>query len=158
MKIAAISDTHGNKNVLIAFCEMFKSADLLVHLGDGFADYCYIKEKYRDLPFIFVTGNNDFNSDQPKMRFFEIEGVKVFAVHGNGYGVKRDLSKLKAKAIEKGADVALFGHTHEPHCSFQDGIYLCNPGGACYAAFSDAYAVVIEKNENGLNCYLTEIV
>ncbi len=155
MKLAAISDTHGNKNILKQFCEKFKTTDVIIHLGDGYSDYCHVKNDYPNL--VFVTGNNDFSSDQPLLRFFELEGVKILAVHGNGYGVKRNLERLKNLAKKKGADIVLFGHTHVSHISFEEGIYLCNPGAACYGGFAEAFAVYIEKIDDKIKCCLVEI-
>ncbi|MCI7805035.1 MAG: metallophosphoesterase family protein, partial [Oscillospiraceae bacterium] len=34
----------------------------------------------------------------------------------------------KAKARSMGADIALYGHTHERFCAYEDGLYIMNPG------------------------------
>lgn len=60
--------------------------------------------------------------------FVLTENILYLAVHGHKYGVKRSLETLKAAARKKGADILLYGHTHERFCSYEDGLYIMNPG------------------------------
>ncbi|MDR0447956.1 MAG: metallophosphoesterase family protein, partial [Treponema sp.] len=53
---------------------------------------------------------------------------KIFLSHGNRYGVERDLNVIADAARNAGAEAALYGHTHVPNCTMQDGIFLLNPG------------------------------
>jgi predicted phosphodiesterase len=65
---------------------------------------------------------------------------KILITHGHLFGVKGGLGGLIAHAAELGADIVLFGHTHEPTervipaGTVVDGavlsrpIYLFNPG------------------------------
>ena len=50
------------------------------------------------------------------------------------YGVKYDLDTLADAAAARGANVALFGHTHIPVAEERGGVFLFNPGscGRCY--------------------------
>ncbi|MBQ2607228.1 MAG: metallophosphoesterase family protein, partial [Oscillospiraceae bacterium] len=43
-------------------------------------------------------------------------------------GVKSSLSILVREALDRGADVALFGHTHSPFVEHRGGVVLLNPG------------------------------
>ena len=44
--------------------------------------------------------------------FAIVAGVLFFYTHGHHYGVKRGSERLAQCAGDRGADVALFGHTH----------------------------------------------
>ena len=50
------------------------------------------------------------------------------------YGVKYDLDTISDAAAARGAQVALFGHTHIPVAERRNGVFLFNPGscGRCY--------------------------
>ena len=62
------------------------------------------------------------------------DGVVIFYTHGHMYGVKYDLDTLADAASARGAEVALFGHTHIPHAETRSKVFLFNPGscGRCY--------------------------
>ena len=62
------------------------------------------------------------------------DGVLIFYTHGHMYGVKYDLDTLADAASARGAEVALFGHTHIPHAETRSKVFLFNPGscGRCY--------------------------
>ena len=59
------------------------------------------------------------------------------------YGVKYDLDTLAEAAAARGAEVALFGHTHIPLEEQRGTVLLFNPGscGRCYTG-PDTYGVL----------------
>ena len=59
---------------------------------------------------------------------FTAQGVKIFYTHGHYYGVKSGLYTFACAARERGAQVALYGHTHNALEDYDDGLYLLNPG------------------------------
>lgn len=129
MRIAVISDTHRDKQMIKKACTHTKDVNLLIHLGDNVDDVKEIK-KYYSGKIINVMGNCDFMCDAP-MEVVENIGEKVFLItHGHRYGVKYDLNKLRYRAMEVKADVALFGHTHESLLINEYGILFINPGSA----------------------------
>ena len=71
------------------------------------------------------------------------DGVVIFYTHGHMYGVKYDLDTLADAASARGAEVALFGHTHIPHAETRGGVFLFNPGscGRCYTG-PDTYGIL----------------
>ena len=71
------------------------------------------------------------------------DGVVIFYTHGHMYGVKYDLDTLADAASARGAEVALFGHTHIPHAETRSGVFLFNPGscGRCYTG-PDTYGIL----------------
>ena len=59
------------------------------------------------------------------------------------YGVKYDLDTLADAAAARGAQVALFGHTHIPLAETRGRVFLFNPGscGRCYTG-ADTYGIL----------------
>lgn len=124
MKIAIISDSHGERNGMNALFEK-DDFDYLFFLGDGLSDL----GAYVNLDNVFaVSGNCDFFSSLPNERVFELDGVKFMITHGNKYGVKRSLDSLIKVAKTLGVKVVCFGHTHEVFMEEIDGILFLNPG------------------------------
>ncbi len=126
-KILVISDTHGRTKNLEKILPKEKPLDYLFHLGDVGKDADYI-EVLAECPCAFVAGNNDFYSDLPAERLPKIEDIRFFMTHGHQYYVNAYQSLLAKTAKEKGASVALFGHTHVPFCKEIDGVLVLNPG------------------------------
>ena len=52
------------------------------------------------------------NYNEPSEGMVPFGGVLFFYTHGHHYGVKMGSERLAECAGERGADVALFGHTH----------------------------------------------
>ncbi len=128
MKIAVMSDSHGNFRVLDKIFSSYH-ADYYIHLGDGERELDRIAESYPDKQIIHVKGNCDFASFSPDDIFFEgTPDCRIFAVHGHKLNVKYSLETLKKKARQLGAKIALYGHTHERFCSYEDELYILNPG------------------------------
>jgi putative phosphoesterase len=64
----------------------------------------------------------------PDFDIFRAENKTVFCTHGHCLGVKYGFLNLFERAKETNADIALFGHTHEPLVEYEDGLWLFNPG------------------------------
>ena len=52
----------------------------------------------------------------------------IVSQHGHCHYVNARKDMLKSTAKQKGARIALFGHTHVPFCEEMDGILVANPG------------------------------
>ena len=127
MKILVVSDSHGDvENMERAVLR--ERPDAVLHLGDGWHDAQTLHSRFPDLPLEQVPGNCDFRGDKSAVRVLEYEGRRVMLCHGHTFGVKSDLSLLLREAEERGADVALFGHTHKPFLELRGGVWLLNPG------------------------------
>jgi hypothetical protein len=125
--ITVISDTHGNRTAMEKLSCIFKESDYIIHLGDTSSDGNIIKNAYPDKTYL-LNGNCDFVRFGLKEIVLQVEGVKIFACHGDAYGVKSDLSRLAYKAQEEGCTVALYGHTHVFNETEMGGVKLFNPG------------------------------
>ena len=129
MRIGVISDTHRNASCIEQLAGKIKALDVLIHLGDNVDDISII-EKYYKGRIINVKGNCDFSTSTPNDRVEDICGKKIFLTHGHKYNVKEGLFKLRYKALETGADIVLYGHTHIGKIDFEEGIWYINPGSA----------------------------
>lgn len=146
MKILVLSDSH------MAMGEMRKAVnrekpDMIIHLGDHISDADRLSDDFPDIPMETVPGNCDRASASME-KLIEVEGKKIFICHGHGYGVKNDLSLLKEAALEKGADIVLFGHTHVPYYDFDGRIHMMNPGsmGAAHYPDKEGYGLIFIEN------------
>ena len=114
-KLLILSDSHNSRlaieNILAAEAD---SIDALIFLGDGLRDLEQALTFYPSLRAYAVAGNCDFGALEPLDGLAAFDGVVVFYTHGHMYGVKYDLDTLADAAAARGANVALFGHTHIP--------------------------------------------
>ena len=131
MKILIVSDTHKSHKNLDKVLEIVKPIDMLIHLGDVEGEDDYI-QALADCPAHIIRGNNDFFSDLPGEEEFFIEGFHVFITHGHYYYVSMNENRLKEEAKGRGVDIAMYGHTHRPALSQEDGITILNPGSIAY--------------------------
>ncbi len=137
MRIAAFSDTHGNKNDMRDAILRFGPPDLILHLGDGVGDGIQVAAA-AGIPFRGVWGNNDHGGTRlPDRVVIEVRGWRFLLTHGhdtdmNPYNPeavwRRYLRQMAARTKDLDAHAFLFGHAHKPVLRQEDGIVLCNPG------------------------------
>lgn len=125
-KILVLSDSHGNLNNMV-YAVKYEQPDMLLHLGDCWADAQKLKKKFPDIPLEQVPGNCDCNQEFQE-RILLIEGKRVFICHGHTQNVKAGYLNLQYTAQEEEVDVALFGHTHRVFYGNHNGIIYLNPG------------------------------
>ena len=128
MRILVVSDTHGNDSSLRRAILAQPKAEVVIHLGDGEEELLRAKRAFPAKRFLAVRGTCAFGSDLPLTGEFTAQGVKIFYTHGHYYGVKSGLYTFACAARERGAQVALYGHTHNALEDYDDGLYLLNPG------------------------------
>ena len=87
----------------------------------------YMKE-LTDKPVYAVKGNCDLSRRMPLELTPELDGAKLLLCHGHERFVKENLYLLFMRAKAVGAQAALFGHTHVPLCTREEGVLLLNPG------------------------------
>ncbi len=154
MNIAVVSDSHGyvrNLSELFRLQEALPRSErpeVLLHLGDGLRDL-----DRADIPpevtVLSVRGNCDgFDSfDTLFERMPSFGGYKMLMMHGHNVFVKSGISRAVAYAVERNADILLFGHTHKPLAqTFAAGetvggkvlakpLYVFNPGSLMEKSF-----------------------
>ena len=131
MKILVVSDTHRKLENLKVILEREQPIDLLIHLGDAEGDEDSIAEM-AGCRLEIVAGNNDFFSNLPREKELRIGSYRVLITHGHYYYVGSGIEDLKREALARGADVAMFGHTHIPLIEYGDEIVVMNPGSLSY--------------------------
>lgn len=148
MLIGVISDTHRHHYEIEKAMEKLKNTDILIHLGDNVKDLKDISRLYEG-SIINVKGNCDYSNFIASEKIEVIENKKIFITHGHNYDVKYGLLNLKYKALEVGADIVLYGHTHVSQITFEEGIYFVNPGSPALAR--DGFNSVATIEINGEN-------
>lgn len=151
MKLLIVSDSHGYLFNLEQILQRERDADVIIHLGDGGDDLAVMAEYTQGKPVYICRGNCDSAVyGFPDSVQLTLEGMTVFACHGHRYGVKYGLHKLYYAAKEAGAQLCLFGHTHQPFSDFEKDFFLVNPGpaaGGCYAVAELADGAVRTVNK-----------
>lgn len=128
MRIAVISDTHGDKLALYRALEKAGPADVVLHLGDHGRD---LEEGWAKNPETYaVHGNSDPVKNLPEELVLNFCGHTLFMCHGHRYGVKQGIQRLYYRGAELGADIVLFGHTHKALHHQEEDILILNPGSA----------------------------
>lgn len=146
MRILVVSDTHGDFSTLQKVIDIQRSAEIIVHCGDGDAQVQYLKEHFKDKMIVGVRGNCDWCSSLPSKEIINVCGKKIFITHGHLYNAKVGLYTIMSATREEKADILLFGHTHEAMTYYEDGLYVMNPG-SCHG-YMASYGY-IDITENG---------
>ena len=151
MKILVFSDSHRNPDRMeeairanLTAPESAGKLEAVFFLGDGIEDFDKVRAKYPGPRYFAVLGNCDdyaLLEGGTYEKLVEIGGHRFLLSHGHKLGVKSGISRAADHAIRKGADVLLFGHTHEAFDAQIDGsgggsVRCVNPGsvGAWYGA------------------------
>ncbi|MCL2539517.1 MAG: metallophosphoesterase [Oscillospiraceae bacterium] len=130
LRIVVLSDTHGRVRNFEKVVKKQPSASFFIHLGDGGAEVEIMRADHPRTAFVTVKGNCDFSSDEPYEKLMVMNEKRIFFTHGHQYSVKSGLSAFLSAAKARDADIALFGHTHQPYSEYADGVYIMNPGSA----------------------------
>jgi len=131
-----------------------ENPDWILHIGDNDRDCGDIELMYPDIPLRSVRGNCDRLSPGLDIDEFVLEGKRFFMTHGHLYGVKSGKAKIVQTAIERGADILLFGHTHVPFYSVTGELTIVNPGSI--GSDGKNYAVLDIKN-GAVTCELKNL-
>jgi hypothetical protein len=132
-KILVLSDSHGNLNNMVLAVKS-NSPDMIIHLGDCWADAERLRAKYPGIPMEQVPGNCDCRQEFLE-RILLIEGKKILICHGHTLNVKAGCLNLQYTAQERKVDAALFGHTHRVFYDEHNRIVYLNPGSIGSPAF-----------------------
>lgn len=166
MKILVISDSHGNAPDILRTVSVHPDAELLIFLGDGLRDLELVRSSFpQTMAVIAVSGNCDFftfgGGAARDEELIALDGYRIFACHGHRFGVKGGLGGLASAAHSRGADVALFGHTHTPHegldyCG-EHALRLFNPGSLGRSGDGCAHYGILDLRKNGI-CFSCAIL
>ena len=129
-KLLVLCDSHGARDAIKRILNKEQNnVDAVIFLGDGLRDLEQALE-----PLDGLAG---------------FDQTVVFYTHGHMYGVKYDLDTLADAAAARGAEVALFGHSHIPHAEQRGNVFLFNPGscGRCYTGPENGKVTAYEHKE-----------
>ena len=129
MKAAVFADTHSNTALMVEAVRRSRP-DVIIHLGDHDRDADILRRDFPEIPLYTVQGNCDLASLAPVRDIVPLGPVKAFITHGHMYNVKWSIDSLVYAAQEAGAQIALFGHTHEAYNGEIGGVRVINPGTA----------------------------
>ena len=131
--------------------ELERPAQILF-LGDGLSDAQALARRFPQIPVCCVAGNCDpYGCEVPTERTITLGGHVLFMTHGHRYQVKRDILTATYAAREAGAEVLLYGHTHEAYCRREQGLWIVNPGSV-RDLFRPSYGVILIGEDGGLEC------
>ena len=153
MKILVFSDSHASMGFMRKCISLLKP-DCVLHLGDYYDDGDTIRQENSGIRFYQVPGNCDRYRCTPEAQQVlqpVIDGVRFFMTHGHMHHVKMGTGAFVADAKRSGADIALYGHTHQPECFFDGGMWVMNPGPCGYGG---SIGVVVTRDHKITTCYL----
>lgn len=127
MRILVLSDSHGCVEPMEQCVERVQP-QVILHLGDCVRDAQRLEERYPDIPLLGVPGNCDYSGLGQPERLTELGGVRILMMHGHTRRVKSGPMAAIYAARECGADILLFGHTHQPVVDRSGDFWVMNPG------------------------------
>jgi len=126
MKIIVVSDSHGDEKYLqLIRNRHFHEGDLFIHCGDS-----ELMGEHKSIQgYLTVRGNCDVDKQYPLDRIQKLNHQDtLFMTHGHCYDVKYSMQRLFYKALEVGATIVCYGHSHCIGAEMNDGILFVNPG------------------------------
>ena len=104
----------------------------ILFLGDGLADVERLQALFPRHIFRCVRGNMDcfVMRAAEDESVFELFSCRVLMLHGHTRAVKGGTAAAEKRALDEGARVLLYGHTHVPECRYlsEEALYVFNPG------------------------------
>ena len=154
--IAAIfSDSHGETQLMSEAVRRCRP-DLIIHLGDHERDAMALQQRFPQIPMVRVCGNCDLAALSPQWELVPLGSIRAYICHGHQHNVKLGLHNLYYAAKEKGASLAIFGHTHIPCNEDLGGIRLINPGSAGKGR-APTWAKLEVFDNGGFYCQILEL-
>lgn len=157
MRIVVFSDSHNEFFAIKRIMDLNQGrADLFLHLGDGNREFEDIRDLYPRCAFLGVAGNCDRLCSETGEREFTEAGVRILMTHGHAYGVKNGLAALCREAKKRGAQLVLYGHTHQARLTRQDGVILFNPGTLRPSYGQAATYGIVDIADGSIDCKIVE--
>jgi uncharacterized protein len=160
-RIGILSDTHLTRpeNLIDEIVEKhFLAVDMFIHAGDMVCLPVLNSLYAMGKPVHAVSGNMDpveVKSMYPAKKIIEVEGIRIGIIHG--WGSPGDIrQRIMGEFSDVGAIV--YGHTHQPFCSFEAGIFFFNPGSPTDSRFTKELSVgIIEVDSNIMRGEIIEL-
>ena len=120
MTLLVLSDSHGRPDLIEEAIRRVRP-DGILFAGDGLRDLSRVE---LPCPLWAVSGNCDWLSapliisgsafEPQTEELVTVEGIRILLTHGHKYGVKSGPTAAAYRALELGADILVYGHTHVP--------------------------------------------
>ncbi len=121
-----------------------KGAQTVFCLGDLCHDVRDRDIEY-EMEVICVAGNMDYSTLYPVQQIYEGDGLRFLLTHGHTFDVYHTHRLLLEEAERAGCQAVLYGHTHVPCNTRENGILVLNPGSAAEPrGHSRASAAIID--------------
>lgn len=163
--LLVLSDSHGSKNKIgdavdrQALLPARERPDYIVFLGDGVRDLAVLSEYDLAASVLAVKGNCDaFGAEEiPRLLHPAFSNFRAVMMHGDAFSVKNGLENAVRYAVDREADLLLFGHTHRPYFArleagkaaygvlLKKPLVLFNPGSIQQGSFG-----LISLSEQGI--------
>ena len=147
IKIGILSDTHDRLSEDTAAA--LRGCDYILHAGDVTIDR--ILDGLRPLGKLYVVrGNNDYGPWAGKLSRrldFEIGGVRFRMVH----------ERFRA-GDGSGADVVIYGHTHQYRLEQMDGRIWLNPGSCERPRYGNGRSLALMTVEEGIVTDIRKVI
>ena len=159
MKVLIVSDTHGRNSAYLDLLEQSEKMDMVIHCGDVEGSEYLISES-AGCKTVIVQGNNDYFSDLPREAVVKLGKYKALVTHGHPYYVNMGYDHLVREAKKRKMDMVIYGHTHRPVITEENGIKVLNPGSLAYPRQAERkYTyIIMEIDENGeVECNLKSL-
>ena len=131
LRVGVVSDTHGPrfwKAMPPAVAELLSDVDVILHAGDV-CQPSVLDELAQLAPVHVVAGNNDGPDvvawGAPETLELDLDGLAVAMIHDSG---SKDGRAGRMRRRFPDAGLVVFGHSHIPWDTEQDGQRLFNPG------------------------------
>ncbi len=145
LRLVILSDTHGRlPPEVVRACE---GAARVIHAGDmGSEDI--LAELAASAPTVAVAGNVDPTSRAPLRARIDAGGWGILVQH-IVWDRGGPSAEVRDRVLREGANLVVFGHTHEPLCRRLGGAVFLNPGSCGPKRFSQpkSYAEVVLEGE-----------
>jgi hypothetical protein len=156
MLISVIADTHikaPGKDLPERAYEWIRKSDAVIHAGD-LVNNIILERLERCTPIVYaVLGNNNYGVRLPLMAEMQLGGVPIAVIHDSG---PRDGRRKRMRRQFPKARIVVYGHSHVPDCSDEDGLLLLNPGSPTDKRRQPVYTMAILRLNDG--DFVAEIV
>jgi len=129
MKIGIMSDSHRDTRHTALFVEHLKNegAEYLIHAGDLEHVENLQSLHGSGLHYVSVFGNNDSHLKEHAGAFNIYSEPHYFAIGE----LKIKLMHMPFYLSPDGADIIIYGHTHQVKLKYNQGLLVLNPGEIC---------------------------
>lgn len=146
--ILVFSDSHTDTRTMESVIARIKPG-MVIHLGDHISDAEDVQALFTDIPFKMVRGNCDNSSSAETTKIIQAGEHRFLITHGHAFD--SNVASMVKEAERNGAKAVLYGHTHVPAISLEQGVIAMNPGTVS-GLKSIASFGVIELNGADITC------